>query len=316
MKKVYFIVFFVLILLFISGATSCQTGKKPMVGTRYIGGVTGLSADFVDGEPPEVVLDAGNEQFTITLLFENEGEDSINEGEIRTTITGISQKAFSIVSLTKVNEAFVDGKRKEDTIVVRGGQDYITYDASYKDDLFADFATTLGINYCYNYMTRAVSDVCLRKNAVARSKETDQCNVVENKVVSSSSAPIQITSLKEAASKTNEISITFTIENKGNGDVFNIDSFITGECVESQEKVKKDYVHVKVSSQEGLNIKCSKFGDKAEGNVRLVQDLTTVMCKIDTTNLQETTYTSPLDITVDYVYKDFVSKIITVENAL
>lgn len=316
MKRGTFIVFFVLILILVSGVSKCQTGKKQAVGTRYIGGSEGIIAEFVDGEPPESVLDEGNDQFSISLLLENKGEDDVAEGDARTTITGISQKAFSIASLTKTNEGFIEAKRKEGSNVIKGGEDYITYSASYKDDLFTNFITTIGVNYCYKYSTKAVADVCLRKNVVARSKETDQCKIVEPKVVSSSGAPIQITSLEERASKTNEVAVTFVIENKAKGDTFSPESFSSGDCVESQEKQNKDFVRVKVSSQEGLNIKCSKFGDSAEGNVRLVQGLTTVMCKIDTGGLQETTYTSPLDIDITYNYKDFVSKQITVENSV
>lgn len=316
MKRGHFIAFFIIILLFISGATSCQTGKKTVTGGRYIGGTDGLTATFSDGEPPENVLDDNNEQFTITLFLENEGESDIKEGDVKTTITGISKKAFSISDLTKTSGSLIEGERKEGTSTIKGGEDYISYDAKYKDNLFADYIATVGINYCYIYKTKAVADVCLRKNVVSRVKETDACKVTEDKAVSSSGAPIQITSLKERVSKENEISVTFTIENKGDGDVFNYGSFIGKDCVESEEKDSKNYVHIKVSSQEGLEIKCNKFDDKPDGKVRLVEKLATVTCKIKTGGLQETSYTSPLDIDVDYVYKDFVSKTLTVENSV
>jgi len=182
----------------------------------------------------------------------------------------------------------------------------------------ADFTASIGVNYCYKYTTRAVSNLCLRKNVVSRADEAESCEIVGDKKVSSSSAPVQVTSLSERSSGENQVAVTFTIENTNkDGKVFNVGSFSGGKaCLNSEERDNEDYVYVKVKSNENVNIDCGKLGGDAEGKVRLTEDKTSIRCRIDTKNLQETAYTSPLDIEVDYVYKDFISKEITVENAL
>jgi len=312
MKRLTLLIIVIISILLIAGCASKQKGSS----AGYLGGTNGLKISFADGEPPEKVLDANNEQFSITLLLKNEGERDIKAGGVKTTIAGINPTSFQIKDITLKNGNDITGSRREQDKTVAGGQDEITYSAGYKEDEPTDVPFNLGVNVCYNYGTDAVSQICLRKQASARISEEGACQIYEDKKISNSAAPIQIMSLSERPSGINKVIVIFDIENKGKGAVFSKDAFGSKACIADQEKDKENRINVKVTSTADIGIKCGKLNDKAEGIIRLVEGKTSVTCNIDTSRLSETTFENPLKISLDYVYKEDVSKAVLVQNAI
>lgn len=308
------LIFLLIGLIFISGIKGCE--KKDVIREGYLGGTEGLGISFADGEPPEKVLDADTDPFTITLLLKNKGEFDIPEKGIAVTLTGINKDAFQISDLTKRNDDIITKSGLEQGKKVTGGQDEITYDSRYKEDLPTDFVHTIGANVCYRYRTGALAKICLRKEASSKERENDVCIIYEDKGVSNSGAPMHVISLSERPAGTNKVKVILEIKNKGKGVSYVKDAFSSGPCLESGNKDKEKRVNVKVSSNDDVTISCNKLDDKAEGVLRLVENTIILSCDIDTSRLQETTFISPLEITLDYFYKDFVSKQITVENAV
>ena len=64
-----------------------------------------------------------------------------------------------------------------------------------------------------------------------------------------------------------------------------------------------------------LRFECSKLDNQAIGVVRLIEGKASINCEASTSGLQETPYESPLNIYVDYTYKDYTSKEIIVEDS-
>ena len=306
------IIVLIISILFVLGCAPKQKGSV----TGYIGGVNGLKASFADSEPPEKVLDANNEQFRITVVLRNEGERDIAPGGVKTTVTGINPVSFQIKDSTQKNENDITGSKREQDKLVPGGQDEISYSASYKDDEPTDVPFNIGVNVCYKYGTDAVANLCLRKQASARSSEKDVCQIYADKTISNSGAPVQITALSERPAGLNKVKVIFNIENKGKGIVYSKDAFASNPCIPEKEKDRENMINVRVSTNADAAIKCGKLEDRGEGAVRLVEGKTIVTCDLDTSRLAETTFENPLKITLDYMYKEDLNKQVIVQNAV
>ncbi len=304
--------------LLLLSAQKCEK-KQETVKAAYgfIGGTSGLDSLFVSGQPPEKVLDAGNEPFVIAVQHNNNGEYDIKENEIVTTLEGISFSTFSINKPTQTNDISLPRKilEKATKSVIQGGQAEAVYDASYKDDISFDKTHTIAVNVCYKYQTKAVSSLCLVNNPTQRHRETDVCLINEGKPVGNSGAPLQATTLSQRASGKNEVIFTFQIENKGTGSVYAPSLIQKKECTDRANEDILDWAQVSIQSPEGLPLECAKLNNGAEGQVRLIKGLTTISCKLDTSKLtQAAPFTSEVLVTLDYAYKTHFSKQITVEN--
>ena len=311
MKKIYVLFSVLIVLLFITG---CKKTTEAGLTGAYIGGSEGLDISFVEDEPPERVLDANSEQFFITLLLKNEGESDIEEGDVRVTLSGIEKNQFQIDSLTKVNENFIKGLEKKREEVLEGVQDEISYEAKYKPDLNQDFNPTITANVCYTYSTRTLTKLCLRKDVARRARE-GECVVDEKKAIENSGAPLQVISLSELKGGTNKVKVIFTIENVGEGVVYEKGALRVGDCSEGSDKENR--VNVEIRPVSNLQFKCSKLGDKSTGVVRLnTEGKATITCDASTSGLQETAFEDPLNINLDYVYKERIKKVMIVENAV
>ncbi len=311
MKKIYVLFSLFVILLFIGG---CKKTVETKLSGAYVGGDGGLGLSFVEDEPPERVLDADSEQFFITLLLENKGEFDIDVDEARITISGIEKNQFQISSLTETNKNFINGLEKKREETLPGGQDEITYTAKYKPDLNQDFTPTVTASVCYAYGTRTLTKLCLRKDIARRSREAE-CTVDEHKTIENSGAPIQVTSLNEMKGGSNKIRVIFNIENVGEGTVYEKGSFSSGSC--SEDMSKEDRLNVEIRPVSGINFKCARLGGGASGVIKLnTEGKSVVTCEADTSGLQETAFEDPLNINLDYVYKERISKALTVEDAV
>jgi len=304
--------------IFLSGAQGCQSSGTTTTSTGYIGGTDGLSMAFLNTEPPERVLDNNNELFYVSIELENLGEYDIKEEEVLTTLAGVNKDAFQIKDLTKINKNPIEGKKKEGGNVLKGEKGEITYEAKYKEDLSADTPFTIGANVCYRYQTKSIVNLCLKKDVTERTTVEESCLITESKSISNWGSPVQVTAISEDTAGTNRAKVTFTIINKNKGEVFEQTAFSASkECSKTnEEKDKENKVNVKIKSAEkNLVFECAKLEGKDEGIVRLVDGLTTVTCHISTADLQNTAFESPIEITLDYMYKDSISKNIVVENA-
>jgi len=310
MKIRGYFVFFVL-LIFLLGAEGCPDKKTTTELGAYIGGVDGLEISFVDEEPPNTVLDNKQDPFYITLLVENVGEYTIPKGKIIATLSGISKDAFGLKSLNIKSVSDIFGKTKIGSEIIEGGLDQLQFDqANYKYDLTADFSTQLRADVCYGYKTNSLVTLCLKKNPIQR-KQEDICLVTNDNVnVENSGAPLSVRNVKSRAGS-GGVTVTFIVENKGTGEVYEPDTF-KDSCV--LKSGVEDRVKVKVKSKSDLNIKCGILNDGNSGVVKLIGRKRTVSCNIKTSSLQETAFEEPIDITLDYFYKEAIGKDLTVMN--
>lgn len=312
MGKIY-TVFFILALLLIAG---CKGKTDTAVGAGFIGGKEGIvTALMVASGKTNEVLDAGLEEFQVNLNIENKGEYPVKQDEVLTTITGVDYRSFSLQNPSQKNVEPVDKIRQEQGKRVPGGQIVLSFPASFVDDLPVDQIYDLGANVCYKYQTGATSSLCLRKEATKRGESTDACKIDEVKAIGSSSAPIQVTSLSQRPTGKNEVSFTITIENVGKGDVYP-PNFIqsNAQCLEKSDLKNKFQIGLSFPNNRP-SISCPALANSNQGQLQLIQGKTTLTCKVDTSQEQETTFTRSPNIQLDYTYKDIVSTKVTVKNA-
>lgn len=306
-----------LALLLLSAQKCEKKTETPKASYGFIGGTAGLDSLFVSGQPPEKVLDAGNEPFVIAIQHNNNGEYDIKENEVVTTLEGISFSTFGINKQTQTNDISLPRKilEKATKNIVPGGQAETVYEASYKEDISFDKTHTIAANVCYKYQTRAVSSLCLVNNPTQRPRETDVCLINEGKPTGNSGAPLQATTLSQRASGKSEVTFTFQVENKGTGSVYSPSLIEKKECTDRANEDILDWVQVTIKSPEGLSIDCAKLNNGSQGQVRLIKGITTISCKLDTSRLtQAAPFTSEVLVHLDYAYKTHFSKQITVEN--
>ena len=301
-----------IMLVFISGASSCEKSSKVSPGA-YIGGTDGLGISFVADEPPVKVLDNDQDSFFVTLALENKGEFNIPKGGVIGTISGLAKNDFSIASLSAQSANVIEGRHKLGGEIIEGVSDELNFaEARYKYDLSADLLQKMRVDVCYLYQTEGLAKLCLKKNPSERDI-SDICKVNNEAIdLETSSGPVKITNVKEQSAGGSEVIFMFDIENVGGGENY-LPTTFSSKCV--YDEGDKNKLKVSIESVSGdLKSKCSVMNDNSQGEVKLVSGKRKVTCRVSTSVLQEGAFESPFNIKLDYFYKVSLYKEITIEN--
>jgi len=204
--------------------------------------------------------------------------------------------------------------------VLSGDKSYdISFNAKYMQDLPADIPFNLVTNVCYRYQTKATTSLCLRRDVIKKGDALDVCTIGEPITASNSGAPLQIVSMVENAISQNKVRLLIEIQNMGTGVAYLApEALDAAKCSETGTDMKelRDKIRVTVGFIDGNpSVSCGTFGGSNTGIVQLISgQKSRVTCELDTSNLQETTFTKNPNVVVDYVYKDSVSQEMIVQN--
>lgn len=309
----------ILLSLLILVLAGCQIGggpKKPTANSPFIGGTQAIDIAFVENEPPAHVLDNSQEAFFTTLLLRNSGEFTVPRNGLIASLSGIPQKSFNLKSLNVVNARDISGATKDLDAVHPGAEELLEFgEARYTIDIPASFTTQLRADVCYTYQTKAVANLCLKKNVVSRKKVDDVCDVTAPTVtIYNSAGPLQAADLRQTSVGSNRVKLSFKVKNVGTGAVYEPGAF-TSVCAGQDNQ--KDMVKLTLTSPEqAFTIECNQLNNKNSGVVRLVNKEKDITCTIDTTNLQEVTFQNLLLLQMDYMYRTAVVTSLTVDNAV
>ncbi len=242
---------------------ACKGGAKTQVSieTPFIGGTQGLALGFQDFRSE--VFDSGSDPFDVVVKLENKGETLVKSENVKVSISGINPAEFgkSDVDLTLNAPDDVIENRKQAQGILPGPPVFVEFiGLNHKSPISGSSAQfTIRADLCYLYRTKAVSKLCVRENILTPTAG-GICEINQDKPVSNSGAPVQISSFKESARAKDKIGFTFEIKNSGQGIVFERNSF----CDRSERK-KESRVYVIVSSGlEGLG--CTGFDNTAVGS--------------------------------------------------
>ncbi len=327
-KKMRWIYILLIIsLVFISASCQLPGRGTADIGTSFVGGSEGLDISFAADEPPSTgVLDMGSEPFFITVEVENKGEDVVLEREVVTLLSGISAYEFGFPGniLEKENQEDILPVRKDGDEIIPGGKNEIRYGpVSYLQDNIADVSFNLQADVCYNYRTKAITSLCLKREAIqiGRTRVGEACEINSIRDSESSGAPIMIDNVREDASGLNQVRFTFDVSNIGDGEVWDMNSIDSSPpCTESLNLnnigLVKDRVFVSVEPSTGLGVSCNLLNGDI-GTVRLGSDnRVTISCVLDTSNVQSVAFESTVNIFADYAYKETITTGILVKDAL
>ena len=301
MKKLILLTFAFLFVL-----ASCDD-EPSFTNTRsFIGGDTGISVDFVEGEPPLDVTDGGATPFTVTVMLENEGETKVLAEDVILTLRGIDAITFGLASsddlITSPTEDLEENDINPDTgEAINSPPVFVTFpQLNFEGELSGNSDFPFVVDVCYKYTSLATSKLCIKEDL--QDSSDDVCTVFGPKDVQNSGSPVQITGFKEFSAGANAVSFSFDVKNVGGGllaqNGFGCD----------QDFVYKDFVRITVDT--GLpDLTCSGTsnpstdGTAFSGDIKLTIGKRQVRCTQQLRESDKTDKIMIVDFNVDYDYQ-------------
>lgn len=291
----------------------CNGGGPTSSETPFIGGTTGLLMSFMEDAPPIEIYDGGEFTFPVVIKLKNEGEWDIAASDVQIKISGVDPGEFSLQPGDLVNhpeEDLVGTVKDAEGNVIDGTMVYVEfYGFNYADKLSGNIQLPLRADVCYTYGTKVDSKLCIKED-LYDTNENSLCVVVEEKQAYSSSAPLQVISLKESVRGESKIGFTFTIEHKGNGGIFEKGSVCDTTGITYENKV---WVEVDTGIQ-GLKCNGLQSGTDSSGYITMYSGTRAVTCTqpIDAV----TDYEKVIHITLEYDYKEDINTQLLVKHTI
>lgn len=314
------------VLLMITLFAGCQPTQDNTIGpskTPFIGGVEGLSMEFVPGAPPDKIFDNAGYPFSIDIKIENLGESDVKSNEGYVEITGINPKSFNLGSqddLKKELPLDLRGVVKNHLGTVIVGDTIIVEfnDLNFLQNIRGNFdGPRIRANLCYNYQTEATTYVCVKRDLLSNIDTKEICELSGVKPVFNSGAPIQITEVTEDPLGSDKIQLTFTIEHVGtpNDRFYKYDT----TCDDRQTNPDKDLVWFEVISDiNNARAQCTGLkeanADKSGGFVELFNgEPRQIVCQIDVSSV-DGIYEELVTAKLKYRYYQFIEKTVLVQD--
>lgn len=307
MKKIGVIILILFTVLLVSG----QGCEKTTTGGKgvFIGGKESLIAGFVE-DAPSNTGNFQNEAFPVEIQLTNKGETEIGKGSVNVYLTGALYSSAAVVSSKKegTNDDFIAALEKGTNQIVEDNAIVGMGDVKYTGTIFGD-SVPLDVSaaICYPYETRLqVNDFCI-PSSVKRNIEQDECTIDTSTNIikdgDNSGASVQVSSLREDNGP-DYIRVTLDINNVGSGDVVDV-------C--KRDIGREEMNEVTVTMPSGF-VCTFKEGDSNKGSVELRTGHAALRCRKDVNN-PGSAYKEPVVVTLNYNYRQELSKTITINKA-
>lgn len=293
MKKFAVLISLALLVAILTGCTRGPAGTES-VGTIWLGGSTGLAAEFEDfGVNNEIYED---EAFPIVVLLQNKGEFTLQPNEVDMKIRGISENDFSGLDFEKTNSEKID---KISEYLPDGGYERVNFgDAVYEGLTGTFYDANIYLEYTYPYVTYiSIPKVCFKEDL----RDERVCDVTGTKEAFASAGPIQIGTVTEKPYGNAKIYLEIPVYNAGYG--------------RSKAYLGDDYstIYDIIGFEvETAGMECNSRGDpsiarlpRATADNEVMAD-TYIICTSDSLE-EDALYTAQVDITLTYYYQDLAS---------
>jgi len=334
MKKTFgLLIFFVML-----AATGCvgNQGNRPITGVDIQQGTEGLGMVFLENAPPSEAFEKGI--IPVGIHITNKGAYPVTNGllsialesdymEINEFDPEVFGEKISFEDPERTKIRFdLPGKTVENP---SGEEDILTLRLNTKkiDELSEKRVTPIRISACYGYQTRLDTTACIDTD-IYNTRGREKACKVQNMRFSSQGAPVAIKIIEPHMSPHEapyKVKPQFIIQigNAGKGET-TTDNVVEDAC--SAKPLKYDDVNVvKVSAYLGgerkeLNCEPKKEGAESAGKsgfVKLRKNDGLARCVLEEgIDINEGTYTSPLEVVLDYGYTFTISKDVTVKKSL
>jgi len=308
MKKSFFVI--IAVMIFLMGCTG--EGEQIEITSPFIGGTTGVVADFVDLRPE--IFDGGRDPFDIVIKLENTGEAEVAKDSVRVKLSGINPAEFNKLEedlTASPNDDLIAKMKDSAGNIIPGAPVFIEFtELNHVSPITGgQIDLPLRADICYLYNIKAASKICVRENILNPSPE-GICEITESKPIFNSGAPIQFADFKESARSRDKIGFSFVVRNAGTGDVYGKNTLCSKD-----ERKNKDAVFIRVDSNlPGLS--CTGLESKgrtAEGYVTLFSGSKIVTCT--QTIATRTDYEQLVTLEAEYDYEEFKQTSITVKSS-
>jgi hypothetical protein len=222
------------------GMTACGPAQPqtPDMSRPFIGGIGGLAASFPEGMPPVEIYDAGQMEFSVGVMLQNIGEHPIGASDFPSEVPGrygyveligASPRHLNKLTQNDLRVFFDEGPgvrlektyRAADGSIIPGDISLVEFShLSYLPNIVGNQEITLRANLCYDYTTKANSQLCFKDNMLESVHDDTICTLTGKKPLATSAAPVQVTQVTQNPAGRNRISVTFQVQNMGNGFVF------------------------------------------------------------------------------------------------
>jgi hypothetical protein len=303
------VVLIILIVLAAFAMSSCKSkNQESNPNTEYRTGSQGITTGFYADTPPKKVY-AGSSLY-IPVQIKNQGAYDDNPSSLGSVyLHGFDKTAMQFEESGDAN--FV----KKELPPVSGKSPYLK-DGGIDDSLtfeikenglkvpYGDkYEPTLMLSTCYRYRTLATPTVCIipDPNLLIKNK------LCEPKIITlvSQGAPVAVTKVEEEISK-GMVSFMITVENIGGGNVIALGSI--GECpfkLDKFDKINSVDITVAMKSAQLQSCLPSK-------TIRLINGKGTAFCRFAIATSESSSFTTPLNIQLDYGYNTNAKRILTI----
>ncbi len=302
-----------IILILLAGcAGGAKKGEKLDLTTPFVGGTTGIVADFVDLRTD--VFDGGRDPFDVIVKLENRGETDVLANRVHVKLSGINPAEFGKLEedLRKSPDDDVIGMRKDaQGNILPSTPAFVEFTGlnHFSPISGAQVAFPLRADVCYTYAADAVSKLCIRSN-ILTPEAGGICEINEDKPVFNSGSPVQIGAVKETAGAKDKIRFSFEISNAGTGEIFE-----RGSSCDRSTRAKENRVYVIIDTgMPGLSCTgLTTSRTKAEGFTTLFEGKKVVSCTQTVTS--RTDFEQQISIKAVYDYEEFKQTQITVKSS-
>jgi len=298
--------FLVILLIFIIGCTGSVTDQD--IEEDFHKGIQGITMKFVPNAPPSKIYEGDHLAVSVELFNKGAYPDTSNfQGKLE--ISGFDTSAIS-GSWQGGNSmpADLQGRSMYNPV---GGYGIMTYETSSINVPFdADsYPADVIIHSCYNYKTQASTLMCIDPNPYEAVSEKKVCSVGDKTLSGGQGAPVAVTKIEEEVGA-DTIYFRIYIRNMGGGTVINPSSY--NKCPFDLEFEDLNKVVVNVDTSFDAGPRCTPAGTSSDP-VNLVSGQGFIFCSFRKPSA-ESAYLSPLNIEINYVYSDSISKHVDIIN--
>ena len=300
-------------LLALASCTNINSGSKSASQTDdFRKGTTGVTAQFQQTFGKEIVV-SGDEpaQIDFLLALKNEGSYPENAGAqgaiwlsgFDKSIISVEADGYATFGPEPFGPLYLEGKSAANPQGGSGIQEFHGTISS-KSLREGKYKATVLANVCYHYSTIANPAVCIEKNPFEFSNQKKACTS-QDITLSGQGAPIAITKI-EQFSTSDRIRFKITVKNAGKGIVADPALSCSPQGIAGMQRYQLNILSVDGVMIADKRLDCA---NSLQGGyqLRLIEGVGSFTCSIAKEELASNAaaFTTPLDITLTYLYRDF-----------